>query len=464
MKKVLIFTLALVLNIIFIHAEIRNVPSQYATIQSAINASVHGDTVLVAPGTYLENINFRGKNIVLTSTFYISNDPSLISSTIIDGSSPTHQDTGSCVIICRGEDSTAVLQGFSITRGIGTKWNDEHFAGLYREGGGILTALSSPVIQHNIIFNNVITNLTGVVSTGGGGIRMGDGYPRFYNNVVMNNSARYGAGIVLNYTGGQLKNNIICSNYGSVQFGAGSGIWINGNNIRQILIINNTVAGNSSLTGYSGIYGGASTLFRNNIIWGNASPSNTQVSYSAGMTYSLIQGVNSGIGNINADPLFADTNYILQSSSPCIDKGDSSAIYNDLPDAGNPSNAKFPSKGTIRNDIGAYGGPLAALLSNQLIGIQITGTTVPDKFNLYQNYPNPFNPVTRIKFDIPQSGFVKLAVYDILGKEVSLIVNQYLGEGSYTADLNASVLSSGIYFYTLRSGNYVTTKKMILSK
>ena len=182
------------------------------------------------------------------------------------------------------------------------------------------------------------------------------------------------------------------------------------------------------------------------------------------MTYSLIQGVNSGIGNINADPLFADTNYILQSSSPCIDKGDSSAIYNDLPDAGNPSNAKYPSMGTIRNDIGAYGGPLAALLSNQLIGIQITGTTVPAKFNLYQNYPNPFNPVSRIKFDIPQSGFVKLAVYDILGKEVSLIVNQYLGEGSYTADLNASVLSSGIYFYTLRSGNYVTTKKMILAK
>jgi len=464
MRKICIFTLALVLNIVYIYAEIRNVPSQYATIQSAINASVHGDTVLVTPGTYLENINFRGKNIVLTSTFYISNDPSLISSTIIDGSSPTHQDTGSCVIICRGEDSTAVLQGFTITRGTGTKWNDEHFAGFFREGGGILVALSSPIIQNNIIHGNFVPLVAGVNSTGGGGIRMGDGYPRFFNNVVMNNSANYGGGVVLNYTGGQLKNNVICANFGSFQYGAGTGIWINGVNTRQIILINNTVIANRSTLGICGIYGSGSVLIKNNLVWGNTSPSNLQVSGALNVTYSLIQGGYPGAGNIDTNPMFADTNYILQSSSPCIDKGDSSAIYNDLPDAGNPSNAKYPSMGTIRNDIGAYGGPLAALLSNQLIGIQITGTTVPAKFNLYQNYPNPFNPVSRIKFDIPQSGFVKLAVYDILGKEVSLIVNQYLGEGSYTADLNASVLSSGIYFYTLRSGNYLTTKKMILAK
>jgi len=293
---------------------------------------------------------------------------------------------------------------------------------------------------------------------------MGDGYPRFYNNIVMNNSARYGAGVVLNYTGGQLKNNIVCANYGSVQFGAGSGIWINGNNIRQIVIVNNTVTGNSSLTGYSGIYGGASTLFKNNIIWGNPSPSNTQVSYSAGMTYSLIQGVNSGVGNINADPLFADSNYVLQNSSPCIDKGDSSIIYNDMPDQNNPLNAKYPSRGTLRNDIGAYGGPLAALLSNQLIGVQNISSETPERFNLYQNYPNPFNPVTRINFDIPKSGMVKLAVYDALGREVSRLVNEYLAEGSYSAELNGFALASGIYFYTLRSGSFTLTKKMILTK
>lgn len=464
MIKYYILLLALFVSCINVNSVTRNVPAQYSTIQAAINAAVNGDTVLVAPGTYLENINFRGKNIVVTSTFFLTNDPSIISSTIIDGSNPSQPDSGSCVIICRGEDSTAVLQGFSITRGTGTKWNDEHFAGLYREGGGILVALSSPVIQFNIIHNNVITNLSGVNSTGGGGVRMGDGYPRFFNNIVMNNSSNYGGGVVLNYTGGQLKNNIICSNYGSFQYGAGTGIWINGVNSRQILIINNTVASNRSTGGICGIYGSGSVLIKNNLVWGNTSPSNVQISGALNVTYSMVQGGYPGTGNLNQDPLFADSNYILQNASPCIDKGDSGTVYNDIPDPVNPLNAKYPSKGTLRNDIGAYGGPLAALLTNQLIGVQINSAEIPQTYRLYQNYPNPFNPVTKIKFDLPKTGFVKLAVYDILGKQVSILVNEHLSSGSYTADLNASVLSSGIYFYTLQSGDFITTKKMILTK
>jgi len=110
MKIILIIVLALVLNNSFVHSEVKNVPSQYSTIQAGINAAAHGDTILVAPGTYMENINFRGKNIVVTGTFYLTNDPSLITSTIIDGSNPSQPDSGSCVIICSGEDSTAVLQ------------------------------------------------------------------------------------------------------------------------------------------------------------------------------------------------------------------------------------------------------------------------------------------------------------------------------------------------------------------
>ncbi len=464
MQKYFLIVLALVVTFFNLNSEIRNVPAQYTTIQSAINASVNGDTVLVAPGTYFENINFRGKNIVVTSRYYITQDPSLIISTIIDGSSPVQPDSASCVIICRGEDSTAVLQGFSITRGGGTKWNDEHFAGLYREGGGILVALSSPIIQNNIIYNNVVSNLSGVNSTGGGGVRMGDGYPRFYNNVVMNNSANYGAGVVLNYTGGQLKNNVICANYGSFQYGAGTGMWINGNNIRQILIINNTVSGNRSTGGICGVYGSGPVLIKNNIIWGNVSPSGVQISGGLNVSNSIIQGGYSGAGNLNTDPLFADTNYVLQLSSPCVDKGDSTAIYNDLPDPGNPLIAKYPSRGTTRNDMGAYGGPLTILLSNQLIGIQNTGPEVPGTFSLYQNYPNPFNPNTKITFDIAESEFTRLAVYDILGREVKVLVNDFIQAGRYNVSFKASELSTGIYFYSLQSGNITITKKMILSK
>ncbi|NOS83734.1 MAG: T9SS type A sorting domain-containing protein [Ignavibacteria bacterium] len=162
--------------------------------------------------------------------------------------------------------------------------------------------------------------------------------------------------------------------------------------------------------------------------------------------------------------MFADSNYILQNSSPCIDKGDSSVQYNDVADPNNGTLAKYPSRGGLRNDIGAYGGQLAKLLTDQLIGIPFIGTEHPENFSLYQNYPNPFNPNTNITFDIPKSEFIKLAVYDILGREAAVLVNEFKQAGRYTISFNAAELSSGIYFYTLRSGDVTVTKKMILNK
>ena len=103
------------------------------------------------------------------------------------------------------------------------------------------------------------------------------------------------------------------------------------------------------------------------------------------------------------------------------------------------------------------------------IGInQITGS-VPDKFNLFQNYPNPFNPVTNIKYQITKSSLVTLKVYDILGKEVETLVNEYQQAGIYEAQfpnssLNNSRLSSGIYFYRLTAGDFSAVKRMILVK
>jgi hypothetical protein len=464
MKQIILFFTALLFIVSELNSALLNVPGTYPTIQSAINASINGDTVLVAPGTYTENINFRGKRIVLTSEFYITNNPATIYATVIDGNSPVNPDTGSCVIIANGEDSTTVLQGFSITRGRGTKWTDEHGAGLYREGGGILVAFSSPIIKNNIIYNNIVTDGTGVSSTGGGGVRIGDSYVRFYNNIVMNNTARYGAGMVLNYTGGEYKNNIICSNYGSFQFQAGSGIWINNVFSRPLTITNNTISGNSSTAGFCGVYGGSFAQLRNNIIWGNTSPSGTQVSAGLNIKYSCVQGGFTGAGNINVNPLFADSNYVLTLGSPCIDKGDSSTVYNDLPDIGNPSNAKYPSRGGLRNDMGAYGGPLALILSNQLIGIPNIGNQLPKNFALYQNYPNPFNPATNITFDLPKGDFVRLKVYDALGREITTLVNDYRQAGRHTIQFNANELSSGIYFYKLSYENNSITSKMILSK
>lgn len=102
--------------------------------------------------------------------------------------------------------------------------------------------------------------------------------------------------------------------------------------------------------------------------------------------------------------------------------------------------------------------------NNPNIGITNLNLGAAETFNLGQNYPNPFNPSTRIKFDIPKSSFVKITVYNELGKEVAELVNQNLQNGTYEVDWNAADFPSGIYYYRLDAQNYTETKKMILLK
>ncbi|MFA4923997.1 MAG: T9SS type A sorting domain-containing protein [Ignavibacteriaceae bacterium] len=89
---------------------------------------------------------------------------------------------------------------------------------------------------------------------------------------------------------------------------------------------------------------------------------------------------------------------------------------------------------------------------------------LPARFSLSQNYPNPFNPNTTINYQLPATSFVTLKVYDVLGKEVAILVNEEKQAGSYKIDFNRSHLASGIYFYTLRANNFVRNRKMILLK
>jgi hypothetical protein len=86
------------------------------------------------------------------------------------------------------------------------------------------------------------------------------------------------------------------------------------------------------------------------------------------------------------------------------------------------------------------------------------------EYSLSQNYPNPFNPSTSIKFSIPKAGFVKLVVFDILGREAAILVNEFKNLGQYSADFNASHLASGIYFYRIEAGDFTQTKKMLMIK
>ena len=90
--------------------------------------------------------------------------------------------------------------------------------------------------------------------------------------------------------------------------------------------------------------------------------------------------------------------------------------------------------------------------------------TIPDGFVLYQNYPNPFNPSTNIEFQIADGNFVSLKVYDVVGKEVATLVDEYKSAGRYEVAFNASNFPSGIYFYQMTAGALLETKKMILIK
>ena len=96
------------------------------------------------------------------------------------------------------------------------------------------------------------------------------------------------------------------------------------------------------------------------------------------------------------------------------------------------------------------------------VGIQPMSTVVPEKFELHQNFPNPFNPTTTIRFDVSVSGNVSLKVYDVLGREVAVLADEYLRAGSYERVFEASNLSSGVYFYTLRADEFEKTLRMVV--
>jgi hypothetical protein len=89
---------------------------------------------------------------------------------------------------------------------------------------------------------------------------------------------------------------------------------------------------------------------------------------------------------------------------------------------------------------------------------------VVQSFHLEQNYPNPFNPSTIIKYQIPRDGLVTLMIYDVLGKEVKTLVNEYRGIGRYEVKFDASGLASGLYIYQLKANDFISSKKMLLLK
>ncbi|UCE66251.1 MAG: hypothetical protein JSU85_15635 [Candidatus Zixiibacteriota bacterium] len=239
MIRIFILSVFLFLFIPFnAYSTVINIPADYPTIQQGIDASTDGDTVLVQPGTYAENIYFNGHNIVLGSLFLTTGDTSYISQTVIDGDS-----AGSVVTFGDSEDSTTIITGFSIQNGCA-----EYGGGVYCDSG------SSPMICYNIIRENSSY-------AHGGGIYCIRSSPIISNNAINGNNAYAGGGISCIHSSPNIRNNFINRNYAV----SGGGICCVVDSYG--LIHNNTISANSVDAAGGGIYCSESNpIIRNNII------------------------------------------------------------------------------------------------------------------------------------------------------------------------------------------------------
>ena len=508
--KTIYFILAFLILSTFLAATIINIPGDQPTIQEGIDVAVDGDTVLVQPDTYFENIDYNGKNITVASLFLTTQDTTFISQTIIDGN-----QNGSVVTFENAEDSTAVLIGFTITNGF-TEVN----------GGGIYCFNSSPSLVN-------ITILGNGANWGGGIFCEYDSNPGLSNIIIIGNSADKGGGVCCWQSSPNLENVTITDNFASGNFGEGGGIYcgndsspslinvtITGNSapymgggisctdesspsLINVKITNNSttgkgggvycwqsspglinviVAGNSAEDG-GGIFCnvGSNPILVNCILWNDIPQEiyfyHSQDPNSITISYSDIQGGEAGIvtnnngtvnwleGNIDEDPLFVGTGehpYSLLEDSPCIDAGIPDTTGLNLPPWDIIGNLRIwdgDGDGDATIDMGGYeyGAPPYVDVDDNVI------VQTPEVF-LHQNYPNPFNPATTIKFSIQNDSKVELTIYNIKGQLVKTLVNKVLPAGEHSVVWDGEGFSSGIYFYKLKAGDFQKVKKMILVK
>jgi Right handed beta helix region len=402
---------------VFAQAPILRVPADYSSIQGAINAAGVGTTVLVAPGTYFENLNFLGKGVQLTS----EQGPQV---TIIDGN-----QNGPVISIVSGEFQNAIVNGFTIRNGSAT-------LGSVLRGGGIRIENSTPVITGNIITNNVAADGGAGISSvdsvptirgniisnnrqatgwsggiGGGGMSfVGLASPQVFNNSISGNSwATANGGGISVFAGGKpmIRDNLITSNSAGGQGGgislrnhsdaiiiqniiagnsasSGGGIdWVVPSGHNGPWLIHNTITGNVAQEGSAVFADGfdAGTRLINNLLiamggqntvtCGALDPGSTpiflsnDVVSSSGLAYSGSCANQTGLnGNISQDPLFKNVtggDYHLLNGSPAIDAASTppdifGPLTADLD--GLPRPVDGNGDGVAKYDMGVYEVPL----------------------------------------------------------------------------------------------------------
>ena len=384
-----------------------NVPAEYPTIQSAIDAATDGDTVLVAAGTHFENLVWENKSIALIG--------SGADVTIIDASG-----SGRCLTMSSVPD-TARIEGFTFTGGsvdggvgggIKLDWSDatlmdnrisENSA---KWGGGLYMQHSDATLMDNIISGNSVGRV-------GGGLLVGSSSPTLTNNTISGNWAgEGGAGLWVNVSPATINNNTIKGNSAGL-WGGGLVIWA-----ASSTLANNTITGNSA-----GMWGGgvdvyhSSPTLTNNTIASNAGggvynhgdpeyPAGTPLITNcilwandqydlrgASATYSDIgTGQVDGEGNISANPKFVGAgDYHLQGGSPCIDAGSNAAPA--LPDTDKDGNPRIVGNAV---DMGAYECQQPSVIT---VEIDIKPGSYPNSINLGSHGLIPVAILSSAEFD-----------------------------------------------------------------
>jgi hypothetical protein len=372
-------------------------------------------------------------------------------------------------------------------------------------GGGIRCVdESSPLIENCLIANNRSAQ-------GGAGIFIGsESSPRIVGCSITGNkslgSTATGGGILCESSSALISGCIIDSNYGHNTGGGiyavlstvsvhrtvvvdNSGTYVGaiGGRGSRFEIINCSIAGHHHTTRTAAVYGYSNSDFQimNSILWDNSPAqiylrqSGATVPCSLSISYTDLEGgvaaidtmgenyIEEGLDVIDTDPLLAD-GYLcrLLIGSPCIDAGNPGAECYDFEDPVRPGSALWPALGGLRNDMGAYGGtgedtPVDVISDDQPL--------LPAGYSLGQNYPNPFNPTTTIEFSLPRRSEVVISVYNILGRKVLTLLDEELPAGYHRLVWNGKSgrgqdVATGLYFYRIKAGDFVQTKKMLLLK